>query len=98
MLFLVVKHAVSAYRYSRLMDLAARIKQLRQAHGMTQDQLAKRCGVTKSAVSQWETGSTSNIKLQVFLRLCEALHTDPHYLIFGPSRGDAAPGRGAGNG
>lgn len=64
---------------------------------MTQEQLGKRCGVTKSAVSQWEVGSTSNIKLQVFIRLCEALHTDPHYLIFGPERGDSPP-RSAGHG
>ena len=98
MLYLIVKHAAQEYRYSVSMDLAERIKQLRQAHGMTQEQLAKRCGVTKSAVSQWETGSTANIKPQVFLRLCEALHTDPHYLIFGPARGDSPTERQSGHG
>jgi transcriptional regulator with XRE-family HTH domain len=76
--------------------MADRIKTLRQARGMTQEQLADYCGVTKSAVSQWENGSTANIKLQPLMRLVEALRTDHAYLIYGQNRrpdGDLGPAR-----
>ena len=63
-----------------------RIRSLRRARGLTQAELAKLCGVTKSAVSQWEGGSTSNIKLQALLALLAALHTDVPYLLYGPDR------------
>lgn len=58
---------------------------------MTQPQLAKLCGVTKSAVSQWEDGATANIKLEPFLRLCDALGTDPRYLVWGAERMPSPP-------
>lgn len=73
--------------------LGDRIRLLRQAKGWTQDQLGTRIGVSKVAVSQWETGSTSNIKLKTFLQLCEELGTTPHYLIFGPERSSVAQRR-----
>lgn len=63
---------------------------------MTQPQLAKLTGVTKSAVSQWEDGATSNIKLEPFLRLCDALGTDPHYLVYGPDRAPTTASPSAG--
>ena len=34
------------------------LKQLREAHNLTQDQLAERAMVTRQAVSRWETGET----------------------------------------
>lgn len=40
------------------MNLGAKIKELRQKHNMTQDQLAARIGVSYQAVSKWETGVT----------------------------------------
>lgn len=67
-------------------SMGDRIRQLRIAQGYTQPELAKLVGVTKSAVSQWEGDSTKNIKLDVFLRLCEVLRTDPRYLVWGPAR------------
>jgi len=68
-------------------SFADRIRQLRVIRNMTQEQLAAACGVTKSAVSQWELGNTKNVRLEAFLRLCDALGTDPHYLLYGPDRG-----------
>jgi len=80
-----------------------RIKQLRKARNLTQEQFAQAVGVTKSAVSQWEDGSTKNLKLATFLQVLEVLATDAEFLIYGPERGGAAkrtwkirPGRAAG--
>lgn len=76
--------------------MADRIKMLREARGWSQVKLAELVGVTSGAVSQWESGLTENIKLKTFLKLCEALGTDTHYLIFGPERQAASsvrPGR-----
>lgn len=66
-----------------------RIRQLRKARNMTQEEFAKAVGVTKSAVSQWEDGSTKNLKLDTFLRVLDTLGTDAEFLIFGPERGGA---------
>ncbi len=63
--------------------MAERIRTLRQSKMLTQEQLGDLCGVTKMAVSHWETGGTANIRLKTFLMLCEQLGTTPHYLIFG---------------
>lgn len=67
---------------------------LREAKELTQTQLGEKVGVTKSAVSQWELGQTSNIKLQTFLRLLDILGTKYEYLVFGAARGPG--GRGGG--
>jgi transcriptional regulator with XRE-family HTH domain len=39
-------------------DLGTRIRTWRKAAGIRSSQLAKACGVTPSAVSQWEGGET----------------------------------------
>lgn len=86
-----VKHNTEPIRDNMRMDtMADRIKTLRLAHGMTQEQLGKRVGVSKVAVSLWESAQVENIKLATFLKLCEVLHTSPHFLLFGP---DSIPGR-----
>jgi transcriptional regulator with XRE-family HTH domain len=92
MLNLRVKDAVQPILYAGLAmeTMGDRIKQLRNARNLTQEQLARAVGVTKSAVSQWEGGSTKNLKLETFLRVLEALGTDAEFLIFGPERGGAA--------
>jgi len=63
--------------------MGERIRRLREARNLTQDQLAKRCGVARSAVHQWETGESENIKLAPWLRLLRALDVSAHFLVFG---------------
>lgn len=86
-----IKDAVQVVSYAELHmeTMGDRIKQLRKARNLTQDEFAKSVGVTKSAVSQWEDGSTKNLKLDTFLRVLETLGTDAEFLIFGPERGAA---------
>ena len=92
MLNTVVKDAGLSVRYPvRMESMGDRIRRLREAQNLTQTRLGEMCGVSKSAVSQWEDGSTTDIKLRVFLALCDALKTDPHYLVYGPERAPEAP-------
>lgn len=73
----------------RMETIGDRIKRRRLEQGMTQLQLAQIAGVTKGAVSQWELGGTKNLKLEVFLKVCEALHTTPEYLVSGTTSAGA---------
>ena len=41
------------------MNLADRIQQLRKRKGISQEELADRIGVSRQAVSKWESGQTS---------------------------------------
>lgn len=89
MLELNFKDAVSErpYASSHMETMGQRIKRLREARNWTQGFLADQVGVTVSAVSQWELDQTENVKLVPFLRLAKVLETDPHYLVFGQTRG-----------
>lgn len=100
-----VKDAVRPSLYAGLAmeTMGDRIKQLRRARNLTQEAFAKAVGVTKSAVSQWEDGSTKNLKLGTFLNVLDVLGTDAEFLIYGPDRGGATrrvwknrPGRATG--
>lgn len=75
------------YASGHMETMGQRIKRMREARGWNQTQLADMVGVTFSAVSQWERDETENVKLLPFLRLAKLFETDPHYLVFGPSRG-----------
>lgn len=100
-----VKDAVQtrSYAFLAMETMGDRIRQLRHARKLTQEQFAQAVGVTKSAVSQWEDGSTKNLKLATFLMVLEVLATDAEFLIYGPERGAASkrtwkprPGRATG--
>jgi len=45
--------------YSHQMTLGTRIRKLRNENNLTQDRIAEICGATKSAVSQWESDTTT---------------------------------------
>lgn len=61
-------------------DMGNRIKKLRVARDWTQQELADRAGVSKQAVSFWETNRNpmSREKLQT---LCELFNVDVDYLL-----------------
>lgn len=69
--------------------MGKRIKALRQAKGLSQQDLADRLGITKGAVMHWETGRTKNIKNETMLELVRILETDQEFLLFGPDRAPA---------
>ena len=70
--------------------LGARIRAARRAHGLTQDQLARAVGVTRSAVAQWETDRAGQIGGNL-TRVARALGTTTEYLLTGQELPGAAP-------
>ena len=57
-----------------------RLKTLRQAKGLTQEELAKRIGVTKQTISNWENGNITPA-LDVLITLVEFFHTTPNGML-----------------
>ena len=59
-----------------------RIKMLRVAAGMTQEQLGEILGVGKATVQKYESGQIQNLKTSHIRTLCEIFGKKPHYFIF----------------
>lgn len=57
-----------------------KIKQLREANGMMQTDLARAIGVSAAAVSQWEAG-TKTPDLPKLVRLADLFHVSVDYLL-----------------
>lgn len=57
------------------------IKKARLAKGLTQDELAEKVGVKKSAVAKWENGRVSEIKRSNLKNLADALGLNPTQLL-----------------
>lgn len=90
-----VKDATPVGPYALLMEtMGDRLRRLRVARGYTQPEFAKLVGVTKGAVSQWEDGSTKNLKLEVLAKVLDVLGTDLKYLVWGEHRSPSSPGGG----
>lgn len=62
------------------MGIGKRIKEARNALGMTQEELAKLLGVTKGAVANYEN-ETSHPKEPVMYKMFDALQVDANYLF-----------------
>lgn len=64
------------------MELSDRIAVIRKAMGLTQEQLGELVGVSRQAVSKWESGQTVPDALTV-AKLCQALHVSADYVLLG---------------
>lgn len=71
--------------------MGQRITVLREARGLSVQELAHVIGVTRALVWQWEQDMVKGIRPENFLRLCAALQTTPEYLVWGPDRKPAQP-------
>lgn len=60
-------------------EIGERIKQLRLSHGMSQQDLADKLGVTNMAVSQWERG-VKKPKNDIRYALCDIFNVNIEYL------------------
>jgi transcriptional regulator with XRE-family HTH domain len=73
-------------------SVGTRIRALRRARGLTQDDLATACGVTRSAVAQWETDRAGQLRGNIS-RIAEALDASVEHILHGatppaPATGD----------
>jgi len=62
--------------------VGARIRSLRHTRGLTQDELAALCDVSRSAVAQWETDRAGQLRDNI-TRIADALATTVEFLLQG---------------
>ena len=62
--------------------IGARIRALRHARGLTQDELAAACEVSRSAVAQWETDRSGQLRGNIS-RIADALGASVEHLLHG---------------
>jgi transcriptional regulator with XRE-family HTH domain len=65
------------------MELKDRIKVARESARLTQEQLAKRVGVSRPAVGMWEGGQTKTIEGENLVRTAYVTGVDPLWLAAG---------------
>lgn len=64
-------------------EVGQRIKSLRKAKQMTQEELGMRAGVKKATVSQWENATISSISGDALIDIADALGTTPQFIMRG---------------
>ncbi len=64
------------------MEWNERLALVRKAAGLTQEQLGELVGVTRQAVSKWESAQTVPDMLMI-TRVCQALHVSTDYVLLG---------------
>lgn len=80
------------------MELNERIAQLRKQAGLTQEQMGERLGVSRQAVSKWESGQ-ANPDVAYVAEMCRLFGVSSDWLLLGRSEtaaaGPVCPGCGA---
>ena len=71
------------------LELKDRIAAVRKAAGLTQEQLGELVGVTRQAVSKWESGQTAPDAATI-AALCQALHVSADYVLLGKEPEESA--------
>jgi transcriptional regulator with XRE-family HTH domain len=71
--------------------VGTRIRARRLARGLTQDQLAIACGVSRSAVAQWETDRAGQVRGNIS-RIAQALDISVEHLLHGERLDDSMTG------
>lgn len=64
------------------LSVGGRIRAQRLARGMTQDELATACAVSRSAVAQWETDRAGQLRGNIS-RIADALEISVEHLLHG---------------
>ena len=60
--------------------LGSRLRQLREAQGLTQDELADLCGTNQGHIGKIERGEI-NLTLDTLMRIADGLHVSLQYLL-----------------
>ncbi len=70
--------------------IGQRIKKRREKAKVSQQYVADRVGVSRVAVTKWESGETSNLKLDNLMKLCKLLDMSVEYLIYGETKNESS--------
>jgi len=82
-----VNHAKEGAPYASAVEtMADRIKMLRKSQSLSMEAMGKIVGVSAAAIAQWESGATTGIKPENFLKFCAYFGADPYWVCFGESR------------
>lgn len=60
-----------------------RITKAREDRHMTKADLARACKVAPPTVTEWESGGIKELTADKMLKICDALHIDPWWLVLG---------------
>lgn len=61
--------------------MGERILNRRTELKMSQQDVADKVGVSRVAVTKWESGQTGNLKLDNLLKLCKLLKPPPNFVL-----------------
>jgi transcriptional regulator with XRE-family HTH domain len=86
----MVIDTMSATAYALGMPLVLRVRELREALGLTQAELAERAGVRRATVNRIENAHVTAIDLEVLEKLGDALRVEPGFLIVRASGGEGS--------
>ena len=81
--------SASAYAH-RMSPLVLRVRELREALGLTQAELAERAGVRRATVNRIENARVTAIDLEVLEKLASALRVEPGFIVVRASGGAAS--------
>lgn len=63
-----------------MMTFAEKLKQARENKGISQAELARRIGVSRAAISRYESGERTQISTPIVLNMAKCLEVNPLYL------------------
>jgi Predicted transcriptional regulators len=67
------------------MDIAGRLQELRKKAGYSQEQVAELLGLSRQAVSKWESGQ-GKPDIDNIVKLTEVYHVSADYILFGKEK------------
>ena len=73
------------------MSLKNRIKSARASAGITQAELARRCGVSQPTINDLENGKSKTARSSTLIKLADALGQTPEWLASGSGAMSDAP-------
>lgn len=78
--------------------LSERIKQARKEAGLSQNDLSKKIGVSRVAITQWENNPSVKIAGENLTRLCSVLGVSAEWLLYGNTlKAQSSPSAGKGS-
>ena len=70
-------------------EIGQRIRRIRKAHGLSQEELAERVSISTTHMSHIETGNTK-LSLPVFVEIAQALEVQTDSLLYDEPRGSVS--------